>query len=229
MTTAPGVHRTRPPGHTNGATRSARHPARTQERILGAALREFAAKGLAGARVDSIARRARVNKRMLYHYFGDKEDLFRQILARKLRERAASVAAAPEDAAGSLAFWFDVVCRDRDWVRLMQWEALHAGDGRVLRETERRRAFQRGLEKLRGQQGKGLIASDLDPQHMLLSMMALTTFPVAFPQLTRLVTGRGPGDRAFQRQQAVFLRRLARSFGPEGLREVPPGRLAHRP
>src|SRR5215831_16738065 len=111
-----------------------RHPARTRERILSAALREFSDKGFAGARVDGIARRARVNKRMLYHYFGDKEDLFREILARKLRQRAVSIAAAPEDAAGSLAFWFDVVCRDRDWVRLMQWEALHAGDGRVLRE-----------------------------------------------------------------------------------------------
>src|SRR5262245_18682336 len=101
-----------------------RDPERTRERILAAALREFSAKGLAGARVDGIARRARINKRMLYHYFGDKQDLYREILARKLRERAASVASAPDDAADSLAFWFDIVCRDHDWVRLMQWEAL---------------------------------------------------------------------------------------------------------
>ena len=63
-----------------------RHPARTRERILAAALREFSDKGFAGARVDRIARRARVNKRMLYHYFGNKESLFREILARKVRE-----------------------------------------------------------------------------------------------------------------------------------------------
>jgi hypothetical protein len=44
-----------------------RNPARTRERILAAALAEFAAKGFAGARVDLIARRARANKRMLYH------------------------------------------------------------------------------------------------------------------------------------------------------------------
>ena len=89
----------------------ARDPARTRERILAAALQEFSAKGLAGARVDAIARRARVNKRMLYHYFGDKEDLYREILARKLRERSASIASAPDGAADSLAFWFEIVCR----------------------------------------------------------------------------------------------------------------------
>jgi AcrR family transcriptional regulator len=57
-----------------------RRPAATRRRILDAATSEFAAKGLAGARVDEIARRARVNKRMLYHYFGDKEALWLAVL-----------------------------------------------------------------------------------------------------------------------------------------------------
>jgi len=50
-----------------------RNPQQTQQRILEAAVQEFAGKGFAGARVDVIARRARINKRMLYIYFGDKE------------------------------------------------------------------------------------------------------------------------------------------------------------
>ncbi|HEY4658422.1 MAG TPA: helix-turn-helix domain-containing protein, partial [Gemmatimonadaceae bacterium] len=66
-----------------------RHPERTRDRILASALREFSDKGFAGARVDRIARRARINKRMLYHYFGNKAHLFREILARKVRERSA--------------------------------------------------------------------------------------------------------------------------------------------
>src|SRR6267142_2800272 len=103
-----------------------RHPERTRERILAAALKEFSAKGFAGARVDRIARRARINKRMLYHYFGNKEHLFREILTRKVRERSAWAVTAPDDAAESLAFWFDAACRDLDWVRLMEWEALSA-------------------------------------------------------------------------------------------------------
>jgi len=57
---------------------------RTREKILAAALTEFSAKGFAGARVDAIARRARVNKRMLYYCFGAKQDLYREILHRKI-------------------------------------------------------------------------------------------------------------------------------------------------
>ena len=59
----------------NGAN-SSRDPERTQAAILAAATAEFTAKGLGGARVDEIARRARVNKRMIYHYFDDKDGLY---------------------------------------------------------------------------------------------------------------------------------------------------------
>ena len=53
----------------------------TRARILKAALHEFAHLGLAGARVDVIAKRARINKQVLYYHFGNKEDLFRATLA----------------------------------------------------------------------------------------------------------------------------------------------------
>ena len=72
-----------------------RDPRRTRERILAAALKEFSTKGFAGARVDRIARRARINKRMLYHYFGHKDDLFREILRRFAQCLAPARAASP--------------------------------------------------------------------------------------------------------------------------------------
>src|SRR5215467_13642660 len=168
------------------STHVSRDPVRTRERILAAALREFSAKGFAGARVDRIALRARVNKRMLYHYFGNKESLFREILARKVRERAAWAVTAPDDAAESLAFWFDTACRDRDWVRLMEWEALGRAEHAVNGDAERR--------------------ADVDPGHLLLAMVALTTFPAAFPQFTRLLTGLRPTDQAFVTRHSAFLR-----------------------
>lgn len=52
----------------------------TQRRILDAAKKEFARKGLGGARVDDIAERAKANKRMIYHYFKSKESLFQRVL-----------------------------------------------------------------------------------------------------------------------------------------------------
>jgi AcrR family transcriptional regulator len=57
-----------------------RDPERTRSNILVAATAEFSSKGLDGARVDKIARRSDVNKRMIYHYFGDKEGLYLAVL-----------------------------------------------------------------------------------------------------------------------------------------------------
>jgi AcrR family transcriptional regulator len=62
-----------------GAPRS-RDADATQKRILAAAKREFSRLGLGGARVDDIAEKANANKRMIYHYFGSKEDLFKKVL-----------------------------------------------------------------------------------------------------------------------------------------------------
>src|SRR5436190_16378630 len=99
------------PGSPSAKTAS-RNPQQSQERILAAALEEFAAKGFAGARVDVIARNARINKRMLYHYFGDKEELFRAVLRRKIAERSAWLANAPEDPIERLPAWFELACSD---------------------------------------------------------------------------------------------------------------------
>lgn len=57
-----------------------RDPEGTRRRILLAAAEEFATGGLFGARVDQIARRAETNERMLYYYFGSKEQLFTAVL-----------------------------------------------------------------------------------------------------------------------------------------------------
>ncbi|MCR9077438.1 MAG: TetR/AcrR family transcriptional regulator, partial [bacterium] len=66
----------------DGTSRSVRKrdPDASRERILAAATTEFAAKGFGDARVDEIARRAGINKRMLYHYFGNKDELFGAVL-----------------------------------------------------------------------------------------------------------------------------------------------------
>jgi TetR/AcrR family transcriptional regulator len=192
-----------------------RDPQRTRGRILTAALDEFSARGLAGARVDRIARRARINKRMLYHYFGNKDDLFREIMRRKLEQRAAWATAAPDDPGETLSHWFRLACEDMDWVRLIEWEALSVGDGPVLGEAERRRTFDSGVAKLRRVQAKGFLPRQLDPRHLLLSMIGLTAFPLAFPQITRLVTGLSPSDAGFRKRRTEFLRAFAAWLKPE--------------
>jgi AcrR family transcriptional regulator len=186
-----------------------RNPQQTQQRILEAALQEFAAKGFAGARVDVIARRARINKRMLYHYFGDKEGLFREVLRRKIAARSAWLASAPEDPIERLPVWFQLACRDRDWVQLLQWEALQWGEKKVIDEERREESIGRAVERIRQQQAKGMLDAGLDAGQLLISMMALTAYPLAFPQLARLATGLSVSDEKFQKQREAFLRQFA--------------------
>jgi AcrR family transcriptional regulator len=194
----------------------ARDPQRTRDRILAAALAEFSEHGFAGARVARIARRARVNKRMLYHYFGNKEDLFREIFDRKLRERTGWITEAPAGLGESLRYWFDMACEDSDWIRLTQWEALGLGEGPVVREEERRASLLRALGDLRDRQRRGFLPDDLDPGHLLLAILGLITYPLAFPRVTRMVTGRAASDPAFRRQRAEFLQRFSNALGLKG-------------
>jgi TetR/AcrR family transcriptional regulator len=191
-----------------------RNPARTRARILAAALREFSGKGLAGGRVDAIARRAGVNKRMLYHYFGGKEALFHAILRRKLAQQARWLATTPDDPADSLPYWFARALGDPAWIRLMEWEALERGARPLTGEAERRSAFSHALVRLREHQAEKLVDPDLDPAQLLLSMIALTTFPLAFPQITRLVTGSAPTSPGFRRRRTAFLRLFADRLRP---------------
>lgn len=70
--------------------------AEVPHRILEAAAAEFAAEGFAGARVDEIARRARINKAMLYYHFGDKAELYGAVIADRLQQAEATMRAAIE-------------------------------------------------------------------------------------------------------------------------------------
>ena len=186
-----------------------RNPLLTRQRILRAALREFATHGFAGARVDVIARAARINKRMLYHYFGDKEALFREILRRKISERKAFIAQAPENPFESLPIWSELMAADPEWIRLLQWEALQWGGGRkVIDEQRRRESLERTVDKLKQQQARGILPRDLEAGQLLISMLALAAYPFAFPQLARLVTGMNVSSARFQKQRGEFLRRL---------------------
>lgn len=198
----------------NSAGVATRNPARTRERILSAALKEFAAKGFAGARVDFIARCAAINKRMLYHYFGSKEGMFKAVLRRKITERQAWAETLSGDPAESLAFWFEAACNDTDWVRLLEWEALRGNAQKVIDEKNRRAATARALERVRQRQARGQISAEFDPRHVMLAMRSLTMFPAAFPQLTRLIMGRAVSDPKFQKERAEFLRRFAAAFRP---------------
>jgi AcrR family transcriptional regulator len=198
--------------HSLAPRAATRNPERSRERILRAAFREFASNGFAGARVDSIARRAAINKRMLYHYFGHKEDLFREVLRRKMTERQTWTTATPDDPAESLPYWFDLARNDVGWIRLLEWEALQFVGKRLIDEDSRREAARAAAARIRRRQRLGHLSKSFTPQQTLLAMVALTWFPIAFPQLTRIITGRSTSDARFISEQRDFLGRFAAAF-----------------
>jgi TetR/AcrR family transcriptional regulator len=195
-----------------------RNPERTRQRILAAALREFAAEGFAGGRMDEIARCAGTNKRMLYHYFKNKKGLFRAVLRQKISERQSWAATLSNDPTERLPFWFKTACNDADWIRLLEWEALQTDGQKIINQKERRVWTADWLKRLRQRQVRGEVSQEFEVSHLALAMQSLTMFPVAFPQLTRLVTGKSISDPAFQRAYAEFIQKFAVVFQPKGKR-----------
>src|SRR5664279_1718105 len=84
----------------------------TRRRLLYAAFEEFAAHGLAGARVDRIAELARANKRLIYAYYGNKEELFDTVMVRSLGVLTDAVPFSADDLPGYAGALFDHMIAD---------------------------------------------------------------------------------------------------------------------
>jgi len=165
------------------AKRVKRDPERTRARILDAAQAAFAERGLGGARVDEIAARAKVNKRMIYHYFGSKDRLFLAVLEGSYAdireaERALDLDHLdPLEAIRTLvAFTWDFYLRHPEFLRLINSENLHAG--RHLAQSETIRDLHSPFVQMvadilvRGER-TGVFRKNVDPVQLYISIAAL--------------------------------------------------------
>ena len=96
----------------------------TKTRIIEAAFREFAAYGLAGARVDRIAESAKANKRAIYEYFGNKEQLFDITLVAQVAKGVEQVPPRWDDLPEYAGLIYDYFCADPDRMRIHLWRRL---------------------------------------------------------------------------------------------------------
>lgn len=163
--------------------------AATRQRILDAALAEFAEKGLAGSRVDEIAARAGANKRMLYAHFGSKEELWLIVLerayaAKRTEERAVEVEHLPpaEAMARLVEFNLRYTARHPEFVALLNQENLHRAA--YLRRSEDVPAlYSPILQALRGVLARGaatgVFRDGVEPMQLYISILALGHFYVA--------------------------------------------------
>ena len=117
-------------------------PARVSpDRILAAAAAEFAARGFAGARVDRIARLARVNKAMLYYHFGSKLGLYVEVLRdmfRAVGARTQAIAQGADSAETKLDAWIVTMVEAaaaRPWFPPIMLRELASGAAHIDGET----------------------------------------------------------------------------------------------
>jgi TetR/AcrR family transcriptional regulator len=114
----------------------AERSAETRGRILDAALSEFAANGLAGARTEQIAAAAGVNKALIYYYFESKEKLYSaalEMVSGRVRDRSMAVflldASPGERLLRAVLDHFDRILTQREFQSLMQQEMMRMHKG----------------------------------------------------------------------------------------------------
>jgi TetR/AcrR family transcriptional regulator len=185
-----------------------RDAARTRNKIVAAAKKEFAARGLAGARIESIARRAKLTKQLLYHYFPGKEALFDEILEHAIQERKATADAA-DDPRTMFSRRFAAAAADPVWVRFLTWEAAEfPSQRRITRREIREETIKHQTNAILARQFRGRLPQTIKAELLQLAIFALATYPLAFAQITEMVTGMTPDDPAFQSEWSEFLDQL---------------------
>lgn len=159
---------------------------RSREAILVAARDEFAAHGLGGARVDRIAERAEVNKRLIYYYFENKETLFRAVLEeaylhiREAERQLRLTDLAPAAAVRRLTeFTWDYYLDHPEFLTLLNSENLHRA--RHLQASDRVRALNSPLIETLGailERGRveGVFRGGIDPLQLYISIAGMAYF-----------------------------------------------------
>lgn len=187
-------------------------PERTMADIIEVATREFAEKGLAGARIDVIAEAMRTSKRMIYYYFGSKEGLYVRVLEeayRRIRQIEAGLHLedlAPEDALRRLVgFTVDYQLANPDFIRLVMTENIHRGEYLAQSKLIQKLNVP-AIEGLRGVYERGVAAgvfrAGLDPVDLHMSISALSFFNTANRHTFALIF-----KRDFDSAAAVVARR----------------------
>jgi AcrR family transcriptional regulator len=144
----------------------------TREKILDAALAEFSAYGIAGGRVDRIAKTAGCNKNLIYIYFGSKEGLFTAVLKKNLVGAYEEFPINPDDLPGYAADVFDFAMANPDVMRLLVWFNIEQ-----KRESlpDRRQSAIGKIEAIGAAQRAGRLGDALPPGFLLTAIMTLAT------------------------------------------------------
>ncbi len=151
-----------------------------RDHILTAARGEFARYGFAGARIDRIAAAANASKERLYAHFGDKEALFREVLAADVREFFQAVTMRPDAVPEFVGDLFDQQVRRPEHHRMVAWAHLEGltleeptADGQPLPEL--------AVAAIVEAQASGYVDPSWDPRDLLILLFGIALAWAHFP------------------------------------------------
>ena len=161
-----------------------RNSAVTKASILRAAEEEFSAKGLYGARVEEIANRAKSNKRMIYEYYGNKEELYKSVIESvyaRLSEREMSVLQENNDCEAAvesiIRMYYDFLSNDRNFVNIIMWENLN--QAHYMKQSPNLSGLKNPLitvlhKILEKGKAENKFRKDVDAEHLSIMLITLT-------------------------------------------------------
>jgi AcrR family transcriptional regulator len=149
-----------------------RNTAELRGEILEAARSEFAQYGLAGARIDRIARNAQASKERLYAHFGDKEALFREVFANDSVEFFRAVTLRADAVPEFVGEIYDLAIRRPEHLRMINWAHLEGfmpgepqADGQPLHEH--------GIRAIEAAQAGGHVDPGWQPADLIAMLFAI--------------------------------------------------------
>ncbi|WP_417582658.1 TetR/AcrR family transcriptional regulator [Nitrincola sp.] len=203
-----------------------RDPEATQKRILDAAKKEFAKKGLGGARIDEVAERAKSNKRMIYHYFGNKEQLFQRVIEdayldiRAAEQKLNLEQLPPRDAIETLVrFTWNYYLKHPEFLTLVNSENLHRAkhlkSSEVIQEAHSSMVNTVSLILDRGVQ-EGVFRAGIDPVQLNITIAAIGYYYLTNRFTGSIIYGRDLMDpQALEARIQFNIETILRTLGPD--------------
>jgi AcrR family transcriptional regulator len=199
---------------------------RTRAALMKAALKEFAQHGFSGGRIDRIAKAAKCNIRMLYHYFGDKKGLYVAVLEAAYADLRQKEAALKIDVDQPL----------EGMLELMRFTYLYFQNNPMFEGLLRAENMMQGKFVLRSKpvpegafslkktiadliasgQAKGLFRDNLDPVHVYVSITALSRFHLANAYSMSAVLGADLRDKEWRKQRLEHALAMLRAYLVKG-------------
>jgi AcrR family transcriptional regulator len=182
----------------------------TKDRVLAAARAEFAQYGIAGARIDRLAKAAKTSKERVYAHFRSKEELYRIVTAAELAAAADATRLDPADLPAYAGRMHDYFASHPECYRLMMWGRLELDAASVPPGDAVRAASAAKVEQLRDAQQSGRLDPSWDPVDVLVLLDQIALAWVGQPDL--LPADPEPRAEFLQERRAIAVAVAQRLF-----------------